>query len=194
MAEYRREIGIAVTFAVIAATGIGILALNAFPSSGTGTSDTGSIFTSYVDTETSTSFLASTSTQTAIIGSLPIVAVTGGVVTTAQQTQLACSSPQASGTTCLYIDGWALNYSNSTATIDFANQGPSTVTLNITFSGSAANMGFRGAVNLNSQSLPSSGSIQAITSPNLPNLQEGDQLNVTITGTTGVVFTSTITI
>jgi hypothetical protein len=131
------------------------------------------------------------------IGNVTTITSTSGVVTTVIQTALACNnSPGASEPVCLYIEGWAFNYTSSTLIVIVGNQGPGTDRLaNMTFAGSPTNKGFTGSValNLDSLSVPSKGFEQNITSPNLPNLQRDDQVIVTVRGIAGAYFVANFT-
>jgi hypothetical protein len=122
---------------------------------------------------------------------------TGAVATTLTQTEIACSnSPGTSEIVCLYFLGWGFNYTASEAFIQLGNYGPGIVTIaNVTFSGSSTNRGYTGSVtvDLTSLNLTSQGYLQQVNSPALPNLQMGDQLMITIRGTAGAYFVTTVT-
>jgi len=185
-----KKIGIAATVAVLAAIGIGIFAINAFPGSGSGTPSTQSI-------------------ATHAIGDTSTVNTTNVVVTTVAHTQLACNNSTGGGErVCLLLSGWSFNYTSRTVAlvvgifgIQNSNNAITAVTAvspitiaNITFSGSPTNKGFTDSVNLYSPSLqPPSEFEQTILSPGLPNLQRGDQIVVTVRGTAGTYFTTTFT-
>jgi hypothetical protein len=124
------------------------------------------------------------------------------VLTTLAQDQLACenATPSAmpNGEVCVDLYGWAFVYGNSTVILDTATQqNPGNIELNITFSGLPSNSGFTGSVNLDQVLFPQCScpfNEQFVHSPVLPNLEQGDEVKVTITGTSGLLFTATFTI
>jgi hypothetical protein len=122
-------------------------------------------------------------------------ATTFGVLTTLTQNQVAC---EGESTACIELYGWAFVYANSTVILDTAtNQDPATTELNITFSGLPSNSGFTGSVNLDQVLFPRCScpfDEQFVHSPVLSNLKQGDEVKVTITGTSGLLFTATFTI
>jgi len=117
---------------------------------------------------------------------------TTAVLTTLTQDVLACESG------CIELYGWAFSYTNSTVLLDLGTvQNPGTTELNITFSGLPSNSGFTGSVNLSQVLLPQCScpfAEQFIHSPVLPNLKQGDEVKVAITGTSGLSFSATFTI
>ena len=122
-----------------------------------------------------------------------ITANTSEVLTTLTTTQLGCGNGLVDDEVpCLNLEGWGINYTNSSVFLVLQNQSPVSFTLNITYSGSAANKGFTGSVTY-TLNLPRSPYEQTVASPALPNLQLGDQVTITITGTAGVNFTTTLT-
>lgn len=131
-------------------------------------------------------------------------ATTFGVLTTLTQTQFACENAKPGAMpnsgACIDLYGWAFVYSNSTVTLDLATQqglAASTTELNITFSGLPGNAGFTGSVSLDKVVFPNCSCPfdERIThSPVLPNLKQGDQVKVEITGTSGLLFTTTFVI
>jgi hypothetical protein len=177
LAEYKKEIGAAATIAIIAAVGIGIFAIYGFPS---GSRPEGTQF--------------SQSSQSSTL-SLNTTTTTFGVVTTETSTQLACPNGLgASRTACLYLYGWAFNYTSSRLILVLGYQGSSSVILNLGFSGSSANKGYNTSVSDSSLTLAPSGFEQQVESPLLPNIQVGDHVNVTISGTAGLTFTTSFTV
>jgi hypothetical protein len=119
---------------------------------------------------------------------------TSEVDTTLTTTQLGCASSLVEDEIpCLDLDGWGVNYTNSSLFLVLGNYGPVNFTLDITYSGSAANKGFTGSVTVDSLNLPKSPFLQTVASPTLPDLQLGDKVTITITGTAGVYFTTTLT-
>ena len=124
------------------------------------------------------------------------------VLTTLTQTQLACAdatpSAMPNGKVCVDLYGWAFVYANSTVVLYTATQqNPGNIELNITLSGLPGNSGFTGSVNLDQVLFPQCScpfNEQFVHSPVLPNLKQGDEVKVTITGTSGLLFTATFTI
>jgi hypothetical protein len=141
---------------------------------------------------------AITNQSTTLTMPIEVTSTQTGIVTTLTQSQLACdNNSTASVAPCLSLYGWAFDYANSTIALALGNQqiqiqGP--VKLNITFSGLPGDAGFTGSVNLGRVTLPS-GSIQSVGSPVLPNLRQGDEveITITITGTANISFTTTFT-
>lgn len=118
---------------------------------------------------------------------------TSEVYTTLTTTQLGCGNGLVDDEVpCLNLEGWGINYTSSSLFLVLQNQSPVSFTLNITYSGSAANKGFTGSVTY-TLNLPRSPYEQTVASPALSNLQFGDQVTITITGTAGVNFTTTLT-
>ena len=124
------------------------------------------------------------------------------VLTTLTQTQLACAdatpSAMPNGKVCVDLYGWAFVYANSTVVLYTATQqNPGNIELNITLSGLPGNSGFTGSVNLDQVLFPQCScpfNEQFVHSPVLANLKQGDEVKVTITGTSGLLFTVTFTI
>jgi hypothetical protein len=118
---------------------------------------------------------------------------TSEVYTTLTTTQLGCGNGLVDDEVpCLNLEGWGVNYTSSSLFLVLQNQSPVNFTLDITYSGSSANTGFTGSVTY-TLNLPRSPYEQTVASPALRNLQLGDQVTITITGTAGVNFTTTLT-